>query len=176
MTLSTDNQLLLCHQLFAPLESPRVDALLSGWLASARREMEAAGFHVSDDLISFAGQGFGSCSRASRTGCIEAREGSDDALPPLCISVQLVTDVCDTGDTAMSLTLNMMVHRVTGPAFFNNDETRVALNPQAVASMDSRLLLAGALNRMFGGEQVEAARGADLARDFCALLTEAVAP
>ena len=42
MPLSTDKQLLLCHQMFAHLEKPRIDALLGGCLGAVRRAMTAA--------------------------------------------------------------------------------------------------------------------------------------
>jgi hypothetical protein len=175
MPLSTDKQLLLCHQMFAHLEKPRIDALLGGCLGAVRRAMTAAGFRVGDDEMSFAGMGAGSGSRSVRSACVEAREG-DDTTPALCISARLVVDVGNTGDTPMALTLQMTAHRMRGAAFLVSTPVKEPLNAMVVDSMDAQLTLAGALNRMYGGEQVEAARSADLARDFCAQLNDALVP
>lgn len=176
MSLSTDKQLLLCHQLFGPLESLRVDALLAGCLASVRREMSAAGFRVSEDMLSSAGMGAGSASRARRAACVDAHEGADGQGPAVSVTVELAIDVSETGLTSRSLTLQMSAHRMTGAAFATSPQVMAKLNPLAVDSMDARLTFEGALNRLYGGEQVEAARAADLAREFCAQLGEELVP
>lgn len=176
MPLSPDKQLLLCHQLFGPLESPRVDALLSGCLASVRREMTAAGFRVSEDLVSSAGMGAGSVSRARRAACIDAHEGADGQGPAVGVTVELTVDVGETGLTPRFLALQMFAHRMTGAAFATSPQVLAMLNPQAVDSMDARTTLEGALNRLYGGEEVEAARAADLAREFCTQLNEELVP
>lgn len=176
MPLSPDKQLLLCHQLFGPLESPRVDALLSGCLASVRREMTAAGFRVSEELMSSAGMGAGSCSRARRAACVDAHEGADGRGPAVSVTVELTVDVGETGTTPRMLALEMSAHRMTGAAFATSPKVLAILNAQAVDSMDGQLAFEGALNRLYGGVQVEAARAADLAREFCAQLGEELVP
>lgn len=174
MFLSTDQQLQLCQALLTPMSSRRVDTLLSSCLAAMRRELGRAGFNVSADALGLPSLAPGATGGVKRVGSLDAHELADVRGTRLRLYVKLEVDMSLRGTNEVTLCLSARAfgraERFPGPA------AQAFVNPMAVAAKDAQLLLSGSLNRMFGGEQVEASKTANMGRDFVQELALALVP